>query len=233
MIERHRMNRQQLRSLIMRPHFDSQAVENALAHGPNYVDKYYEDTIREDETEPYYQENRFEVLEYWGVLDAKFAYEVGMDTAKDMSEFDQLQVNVWVCGGEVLRCVVNPFTPARIPYAAFPFEINPYQIWGVGVAENMEDAQMLMNGHVRMAIDNLALAGNLVFDVDEASLVPGQNMDIFPGKIFRRQSGVTARQSTASSSRTRHLKTFRCIRSADSLLTKRQAFRQSCTVKRV
>ena len=55
----------------------------------------------------------------------------------------------------------------------------------------MEDAQMLMNGHVRMAIDNLALAGNLVFDVDEASLVPGQNMDIFPGKIFRRQSGVT------------------------------------------
>jgi hypothetical protein len=48
-----------------------------------------------------------------------------------------------------------------------------------------------MNGHVRMAIDNLALAGNLVFDVDEASLVPGQNMDIFPGKIFRRQSGVT------------------------------------------
>ena len=48
---------------------------------------------------------------------------------------------------------------------------------------------MLMNGHMRMAIDNLALAGNLVFDVDEAALVPGQNFDIFPGKIFRRQSG--------------------------------------------
>jgi len=42
-----------------------------------------------------------------------------------------------------------------------------------------------------MAIDNLALAGNLVFDVDEASLVPGQNFDIFPGKVFRRQSGVS------------------------------------------
>ena len=190
-IERHRMNRQQLRSLIMRPHFDATAVENALSKGPNYVDKYYEDTIREDESETYYQENRFEVLEYWGVLDAKFAYEVGIDEAKDMSEFDQLQINAWICGSEVLRCVVNPFTPARIPYHAFPFEINPYQIWGVGVAENMEDAQLLMNGHVRMAIDNLALAGNLVFDVDEASLVPGQNMDIFPGKIFRRQSGVS------------------------------------------
>ena len=190
-IERHRMNRQQLRALIMRPHFDAQAIQECLAKGPNYEDKYYEDTIREDETEPYYQENRYEVLEYWGVLDAKFADEAGLEEAKNMSEFDQIQVNIWVCGTMILRCVANPFTPARIPYQAFPFEINPYQIWGVGVAENMEDAQMLMNGHVRMAIDNLALAGNLVFDVDEASLVPGQNMDIFPGKIFRRQSGVT------------------------------------------
>ena len=190
-IQRHRMNRQQLRALIQRPYFDAEAIEEALAKGANYEDKYYEDTIREDETEPYYQESRFEVLEYWGVIDKKYADEVGMDGVNEMSEFDQVQVNVWVCGNEIIRCVANPFTPARIPFQAFPFEINPYQLWGVGVAENMEDAQLLMNGHVRMAIDNLALAGNLVFDVDEASLVPGQNMDIFPGKIFRRQSGVS------------------------------------------
>ena len=190
-IQRHRMNRQQLRALVKRPYFDAQAIEECLAEGPNYEDKYYEDTIREDDTEPYYQENRFEVLEYWGSIDRKYADEVGLEGANEMSEFDQVQVNVWVCGGMILRCVMNPFTPARIPFQAFPFEINPYQLWGVGVAENMEYSQKLMNGHYRMAIDNLALAGNLVFDVDEASLVPGQNMDIFPGKIFRRQSGVT------------------------------------------
>jgi hypothetical protein len=190
-IERHRMNRQQLRNLLSHPYFYKEAIENVIAKGSNYEDKYYEDTIREDETESYYQENRFEVLEYWGVLDADFAKKVGMDLGDNIDEMDQVQVNVWVCGNEILRCVINPFTPYRIPYQIFPYEINPYQIWGVGVAENMEDAQMLMNGHVRMAIDNLALAGNLVFDVDEASLVPGQNMDIFPGKIFRRQSGVT------------------------------------------
>jgi len=190
-IQRHRMNRQQLRGLIKRPYFDASAIEECLTKGPNYEDKYYEDTIREDDTEPYYQENRYEVLEYWGVIDKKYADEVGMENANQMSEFDQIQVNVWVCGGMVIRCVMNPFTPARLPFQAFPFEIDPYQIWGVGVAENMEYSQKLMNGHYRMAIDNLALAGNLVFDVDEASLVPGQNMDIFPGKIFRRQSGVT------------------------------------------
>ena len=190
-IQRHRMNRQQLRALIKRPYFNAEAIQECLAKGPNYEDKYYEDTIREDETEPYYQGNRYEVLEYWGVLDSELAKEAGLEGAEQMSEFDEVQVNVWVCGTMVIRCVLNPFTPARIPYQMFPYEVNPYQPWGVGVAENMEDAQKLMNGHVRMAIDNLALAGNLVFDVDEASLVPGQNMDIFPGKIFRRQSGVT------------------------------------------
>ena len=190
-IERHRLNRQQLRALIKRPHFISEAIEECLAKGPNYEDKYYEDTIREDETEPYISDSRYEVLEYWGVLDSKLANAAGFAEADLMSEFDELQVNIWVCGNMILRCVLNPFTPARIPYQVFPYEVNPYQLWGVGVAENMEDAQKLMNGHVRMAIDNLALAGNLVFDVDEASLVPGQNMDIFPGKIFRRQSGVT------------------------------------------
>ena len=190
-IQRHRMNRQQLRSLISLPFFYKEAIEECLAKGSNYEEKYYENTIRDEDTEPAYVDNRYEVLEYWGVLDAKFAREIGMEIPNDLSELDQVQINAWVCGNHVLRCVLNPFTPARIPYQVIPYEVHPYQVWGVGVAENMEDAQMLMNGHVRMAIDNLALAGNLVFDVDEASLVPGQNMDIFPGKIFRRQSGVT------------------------------------------
>src|SRR5210317_1991650 len=190
-IQRHRMNRQQVRALLLMPHFRAESINEVLSRGPNYEDKYYEDTIREDEAEANYQETRYEVLEYWGVIDAKFAEEIGMEEIAETDNYSQLQINAWICDGQVLRCVLNPLTPVRIPYFALPYETNPYQLWGVGIAENMEDAQLLMNGHVRMAIDNLALAGNLVFDVDEASLVPGQNMDIFPGKIFRRQSGVS------------------------------------------
>jgi hypothetical protein len=54
----------------------------------------------------------------------------------------------------------------------------------------MDDSQQIMNGHARMAIDNLALSGSLVFDVDETMLVGGQSMEIYPGKVFRRQSGM-------------------------------------------
>jgi hypothetical protein len=41
-----------------------------------------------------------------------------------------------------------------------------------------------------MAIDNLALSGSIVFDIDESALVGGQSMEIYPGKVFRRQAGM-------------------------------------------
>ena len=189
-IQRHRLNREQLKDLINRPYFDKDAILKALDIGPNYEEKYYEQTIH-GVNDPTYVDNRYEVYEYWGNCDASLCEEIGMSIPQGMSDLKSVQVNVWVCGNEVIRAVLNPFTPARIPYQAFPYELNPYQFFGIGVAENMEDAQLLMNGHIRMAIDNLALAGNLVFDIDETQLVPGQSMDIFPGKIFRRQSGVT------------------------------------------
>ena len=36
----------------------------------------------------------------------------------------------------------------------------------------MDDTQTLMNGFMRMAIDNAALSGNLIIEVDETNLVP-------------------------------------------------------------
>ena len=193
-IERHKLTRSQLRDLRNMPLFDEEAIEICLAMGGNYNTEYYEDIIQTYDKQNYGEgvtSDRFEVLEYWGILDRSLLEQVGAEIPDSISETDEIQVNVWISNAQVLRVALNPFTPKRIPYHAVPYELNPYQLFGVGVPENMEDAQLLMNGHVRMAIDNLALAGNLVFDVDEASLVPGQNMDIFPGKIFRRQSGVT------------------------------------------
>ena len=193
-IQRHKFTRSQLRDLINMPLFDEEAISECLAMGGNYNTEYYEDIIQTYDKQNYGEgvtSDRYEVLEYWGVLDYKTASQIEMNLPERSNELDQIQINAWVCNGKTLRIVLNPFTPQRLPFCTFPYEINPYQLFGIGVPENMEDAQLLMNGHVRMAIDNLALAGNLVFDVDEASLVPGQNMDIFPGKIFRRQSGVT------------------------------------------
>ena len=172
------------------PYFDEDAIRECIQKGANYEDKDFEAHLRDDyKVDDSYTAN-FEVLEYWGIMDAEYAREVGMELDESIDDLDEVQINAWVCGDKLLRAVINPFTPYRIPYSAFPYERNPYNFFGIGVAENMNDSQQIMNGHARMAIDNLALAGSLVFDVDESALVGGQNMEVYPGKIFRRQAGM-------------------------------------------
>ena len=187
---RHRMNRTQLRGLSKLPYFDKDAIRECLQMGPNYIEKDYEQELKDDSRSDDYGASQFEVLEYWGVMDAEYARQVGMDIDEGVDDLDEIQINAWICNGKMLRAVVNPFTPFRVPYHAFTYERNPYSFFGIGVAENMDDSQKIMNGHARMAIDNLALSGSLVFDVDETALVGGQSMEIYPGKVFRRQAGV-------------------------------------------
>ena len=189
-LHRHKMNRSQLRQLRNMPYFDKDAIRSAIQKGANYIEKDFESQLKDDARSDEDSNSSFEILEYWGMMDAEYAREVGIDIDDSVDDLDEVQVNIWTCGHYLLRAVVNPFTPYRIPYHAFPYERNPYNFFGIGVAENMDDSQQIMNGHARMAVDNLAMAGSLVFDVDESALVGGQSMEIYPGKIFRRQAGM-------------------------------------------
>ena len=187
-VQRHKMSRTQLRALKGRPYFMDDSIGMAVDKGPNYVQKYWEMSMEDDDTQP--SSERWEVLEFWGFVDTDVLEEHGVSIPKALKEFDEVNCNVWICNGEVLRFVLNPFKPTRIPYYAVPYEHNPYSFFGVGIAENMDDTQTLMNGFMRMAIDNAALSGNLIIEVDETNLVPGQDMSVYPGKVFRRQGGA-------------------------------------------
>ena len=50
----------------------------------------------------------------------QYAREVGIELSDDIDDLDEVQVNAWICGDQLLRAVINPFTPYRIPYHAFP-----------------------------------------------------------------------------------------------------------------
>ena len=187
-VERHKMSRSQLRALKNRPYFRDNAIDNSLRLGENYRKEWWEHIMEDNSEED--RAERFEVLEFWGFVDREIIEDQGVDIPKELKDADQLSVNIWVTNGQVIRLVMNPFTPAYIPYFAAPYEMNPYSIFGVGIAENMDDTQTLMNGFMRMAVDNAALSGNLLIEVDETNLVPGQDLSVYPGKVFRRQGGA-------------------------------------------
>ena len=187
-VQRHKMNRSQLRDLKKRPFFRKEVIESVVDQGENYAKKYWEDDLKDYQLDSGVE--RFEVLEYWGVMDMETIEEYDIDIPKELESADELQVNIWICNDRVLRSVLNPFKPVRLPYYAVPYEHNPYSLFGIGLAENMDDTQTLMNGFMRMAVDNAVLSGNLIFEVDETNLVPGQDMQLYPGKVFRRQGGA-------------------------------------------
>jgi len=187
-IERHKMSRSQLRNLKKRPYFRDTVIEEVISQGESYTKKYWEDDL--SDYAPEHGVERFEVLEYWGMCDVDMLEQNEVEIPKELKEFDELQANIWICNGKLLRMVLNPFKPAKIPYMAAPYELNPYSFFGVGLAENMDDTQTLMNGFMRMAVDNAVLSGNLLIEVDETNLVPGQDLSVYPGKVFRRQGGA-------------------------------------------
>jgi hypothetical protein len=187
-IERHKMSRSQLRALKKRPYFRKQVIDEVIQMGEGYVKKYWEDDLRDYQTD--YDIDRFEVMEYWGTIDKEALELANVEMPDDIGKVDEVQANIWYCNGRILRAVINPFKPANIPYYAVPYELNPYSFFGVGIAENMDDTQTLMNGFMRMAVDNAVLSGNLLIEIDETNLVPGQDLSVYPGKVFRRQGGA-------------------------------------------
>ena len=187
-IERHKMSRKQLRDLAKMPYFRKEAISRALMSPPNYTKEFFELALEDANSDP--ETSRYEVLEYWGTMGVEEIKDTAIDIdGVDIDGLEEIQVNVWLCGDEILRLVVNPFTPATSRYHGFPYEQHDYQYWGVGVAENMQDCQDVMNAFARLGIDNAVLSSNVMLDVDEMSLVPGQDMKFYPGKAFRRQSG--------------------------------------------
>jgi hypothetical protein len=188
-VERHKLSRNQLRNLKKRPYFRNSVIDSCIEMGETYTKKDWEDDLSDYATGETYID-RFEVIEYWGSVDTDVLLDNEVEIPKELQAFDELQANIWICNKKLIRVVLNPFKPAKIPYMAAPYELNPYSFFGVGIAENMDDTQTLMNGFMRMAVDNSVLSGNLLIEVDETNLVPGQDLSVYPGKIFRRQGGA-------------------------------------------
>ena len=187
-IERHKMSRSQIRGLKNRPFFRANAIDTAISIGESYNKEWWEQIMEDADQET--KAERFNVLEFWGYVDTDILEGHDIEIPKELKDQDQVSVNIWVCNGQVIRLVMNPFNPAILPYYAVPYEVNPYSFFGVGIAENMDDTQTLMNGFMRMSVDNAALSGNLLIEVDETNLVPGQDLSVYPGKVFRRQGGA-------------------------------------------
>lgn len=189
-VERHKMSKAKLQTLRSQPGFDATQIEIVLRSSGGVNIEEWESRLK-DFGQNVAMDDRYEVLEFWGNVDYGRAKEWGIKgLPEETSDYAQVQVCLWAVNGRCIKKCINPFTPERIPYFFLRYEEQPYQVWGIGVPENMQDAQGMINVHTRAAQDNLRLAGSCMLEVNETQLAPGQDSSIYAGKVWRKQGGA-------------------------------------------
>lgn len=131
---------------------------------------------------------RYEVVEYWGVIDAQELIDVGLALPDDTME--EFWVNVWLLGPKVIKIDVQPIEGMQLPYYAYYWDKDETSIFGEGIPAVMRDDQKALNASTRAMIDNAAVAAGPQFDVNIDLLHPDEDArDVHPFKTWLR-SGI-------------------------------------------
>jgi hypothetical protein len=192
LFEQHLLTRADFRALGNAENFDKEAVDRLISDNPdgNHIRTSIDIELQSiGNLDNLSGSKRYEVFEYWGVLDRKDFEEAGVT-------FDgpEANVNIWFCGDEVLMAQLNPLVPQIIPYHFFPFEKSPNGLVGCGVPEQMEDSQYLTNKFTRNMVDNADLtSGPMVeFNTDFMDPTKPLSQQIKPWTLLLRSGGDPA-----------------------------------------
>ena len=124
------------------------------------------------------------VYTFWGRVPVKYLRSYGLgDGKRDNEELEIYCVCARAGQSTVIRKPVENPLPYRQIYMA-KWQDIPHEPGGVGIPEDIEDTQMVVNGLTRAMLDNKALSSNLLLWYNPRFLAPGQNIMTYPGKAF-------------------------------------------------
>jgi len=178
--ERHCMTKHEVRNLAKRGDFKAEVINKYLIANPdgdcNF--KSWEQALQQIASPEGQQKKgrKYEVLEYWGYADARDLQECGVIVSEDLMN-EELQVNVWILGGEVIKAVLNQTPKQEQPYHVFYFEKDDSSIFGKGLPRVMRDSQINVCAGTRMMLDNAALCAGPQAELNVDLLDPNQDLE--------------------------------------------------------
>ncbi len=85
----------------------------------------------------------------------------------------------------IIRHADNPFNHGEKPYARIVDHLVEGEFWGVGELEYLEGLQDLQNSLVNQRIDNVRIANNQMFVVNESAITDMDDLVFRPGGVIR------------------------------------------------
>lgn len=193
-IERHRLTRKYLTSLIGVKGYDDDAIRMALSdYGQSGQTTWL--SVANDHTRQAL-ENRpnewlspdamIDALQFWGNVQGLKLLQYGMSADEVPDPFLDYSVEVWLIGNYVIKAEINGDPLGRVPYHFASFRKRNGSIWGAGVPEIIKDCQDACNAAARAMINNMGISSGPQVAVDVSQLPPGENVsNMYPWKIWQ------------------------------------------------
>lgn len=187
-IERHRMTRNDLNSLIGSPGYNDEAIKNVL---DDYAISGFRNWLAGDQQRAF-EEGRpaewldvdqpIDALEFTGSIPGKLLVQWGMTPKEVPDESREYNASVWVIGPYTIRAVLNYDPLGRKPYSITSYEKIPGSVYGKAIPQLIADVQQICNAAARSLVNNMGIASGPQVVVNIDRLAPGEDAELHPWK---------------------------------------------------
>lgn len=113
-----------------------------------------------------------------------------VETVPDDGE-ERVEATVIMAGGVVIRAEENARKKAKRPSYRCVYEDVEHEMWGVGIAQNNDPHQRVVNAAFRLYLEGKAFALLKTYSADRSKFEASENFKLFPGKRFAFRPGLT------------------------------------------
>lgn len=194
-VQRRKMNKHDLLALAKRSDFSSDVIYKYIANNPEgrYEKKDFEIQLQtmgdiiSDSSAGAEKSRKYELLEFWGFVDAKLLETWGVEIPEEKKGMVDIPANVWVLGDKVIKAILHPLEGIRWPYYVYYYDKDETSIFGEGIPSIMKDMQELTNSAFRAMLDNAAISAGPQIEINEDLLSEDEDpREIHPFKVWLR-----------------------------------------------
>jgi len=192
-IERHKLTREDVESMLGLDGYDEAALRTILANfGTSMTETLSVDSqvaVATDKSgsEAVRTQDVIDGLQLWDSVQGKLLTEWGMKGEVDKEK--SYPCEVWKIGSVVVKAVLNYDPLGRKPYYTASYEKTPGSFWGRGVADLIRDCQAMCNAAARSLSNNMGISSGPQVGVNVSRLPPGEAISkMYPWKIWQFQN---------------------------------------------
>ena len=196
-IERHKMTRDELQTLMGVPGYNEDAIRAVLSDfsggnlGSDWL--WLDSATAEVEGKVHHlasgSGDLVDALQLWDSVEGKLLLDWGIPEEEIEDPTLTYPCEVWMIGPHVIRAVLNYDPIGRKPYYLTSYEAKPGAVEGRGVPDLCRDSQNMVNATARSLANNMGISSGPQVGVNVSRLPPGEDIsNMHPWKIWQFQS---------------------------------------------